>query len=154
MFDTPVDAWYAWLGLAAVSVATLGVVLALPAAGPPSAASLAATVDQVATSEFRATGSVPVTAAAVSVGSTRIAVRGPGGASAAAYLARSVVPVDAGRLAGVLGGTPPREVFATPAAFREALEAHRVSHPPWEPAPDRLRVRRVVWGEVDATLVG
>lgn len=37
MFEVPVDALYAWLGVAAVSVAVLGVVVALPTTAPPDA---------------------------------------------------------------------------------------------------------------------
>ena len=38
MFEAPLDAWYVWLGLAAVSATAVGVVAGLPAAPPPDAA--------------------------------------------------------------------------------------------------------------------
>jgi hypothetical protein len=57
-------------------------------------------------------------------------------------------------LAAVLAGTAPDAVFEDPEAFRDALEEARAGPRSWQPAPERLRVRRVTWEGVDATLVG
>jgi len=48
MFETNVDATYAWLGLALVSVAAAGVAATLPASPPPDASGVAHTIDSVA----------------------------------------------------------------------------------------------------------
>lgn len=153
MLDTTADTWYTWLGLVAASLAVGGVVTGLPTAPPPETGPVVETVDDVATSPYAERESVAVPGRELRLGADQIAVRSDGG-TAHARFARPVTPVRDGRLAAVLRGVPPGRVYASPAAFEAALRDARGQEPRWRPAPERLTVRRVSWGEVDATLVG
>lgn len=156
MFDTPVDAWYTWLGVSLAGVVLLGVVSGLPTAAPPDAGRLAETVDRVAASDHEVGDRVAVAAAAVRVGTHRVGVRGPGGTAHATLVYGPVTPVssDDRRLRAVLAGRPPAVVFEGRRAFERALRTARTGPSTWRSGPETVQVRRVVWGEVDATLVG
>ena len=154
MFDTPVDGWYTWLGVALAGVTVLGVTLGLPVAPPPTATDIATAVDATATSERDAATTVDVDAEAIRLTPRGVAVRGRGGAARAAFQYGPVVPVDGERLRAVLDGAEPARVFASPAALKTAAIEARTTEPEWRPAPRRLRVRHVTWGGVDVTLVG
>ena len=153
MLDTTADTWYTWVGLVAASLAVGGVVAGLPAAAPPEVGPVAETVDDVAASPYTERESVTVPGRELRLGTRQLALRSEGGTAHASF-ARPVTPVRAGRLTAVLRGTPPGRVYTTPAAFDAALQAARDREARWQPAPDRLTVRRVSWGGVDATLVG
>jgi hypothetical protein len=153
--DLPLDAWYAWLGLAAASATLLGIAGALPTQPPPDAAGVADTVDRVAVGGATATAEHPLAARAVRVGPRRLGLRNGAGAAHATFAFGPVTPVPGnGRLSAVLGGTPPDRAFDSPAAFRRTARRARDRDPTWSPAPDALRVRRVTWEGVDVTLVG
>lgn len=155
MFDVPLDAWYAWLGLAVASAATVGVAASLPAAPPPDAAGVATTVDGVAASPHAAVGRHPLpNADTVRVGRDTVSLRGPGGTAHAQLGYGPVTPATGdASLAAVLDGEPPERVFESPSAFRRAVEAARAAAAEWH-ATDRLRARRVSWERVDVVLVG
>jgi hypothetical protein len=154
MFDTPIDAWYVWLGLSVASLAVFGVVTAFPTAPVPDAAAVAGTIDRIATADYDATASRDLDATAVRLGPRRIGLRNDAGA-AHATLAYPVVPVrDDARLARVLRGTPPKAAFPSTAAFERAVANARTRDPRWRPADGRLTVRRLVEDGVDVTLVG
>ena len=85
MFDTPVDGWYTWLGVALAGVAVLGVTLGLPVAPPPTATDIATAVDATATSEYDAATTVDVDAEAIRLTPRGVAVRGRGGTARAAF---------------------------------------------------------------------
>lgn len=155
MLDAPVESTYIWIGLAVVSAVTLGLALRVPTTPPPDAVTAARTVDSVASSPYEASGRHPLDAAEIRLGRDRIGLRSDGGAAHAAFAFDSVVPaLDGGRLGAVLRGRPPETVFDSVATFAAALETARTRDPQWQPAPETLLVRRVVWGEVNATLVG
>lgn len=155
MFDTPIDLVYVWLGLALVGIAALGVAAKFPAGPPPDATPVARTVDSVAASAHEATASRPIEAAEIRLGSERVGLRSAGGTAHAAFAYDRVVPVTrAGGLRAVLRGEPPDARFPDRDAFEDALNASETREPDWRPAPARLLVRRVAWGEVNATLVG
>ena len=156
MFGLPIDSWYVWVGLAAVSAALVGVAVELPTARPPDAAAVAATVDGVAASPYDAVGEHPLRADDVRLSARRIALRRDGTTARAEFAFGPVVPVPPGDgpLRGVLYGSSPAERFGSRAAFEVAVERARTRDPDWRPAPDRLTVRRVSWRGVDATLVG
>ena len=154
MLDTPVDGWYTWLGVALAGVAVLGVTLGLPVAPPPAATDIATAVDATATSEHDATTTVALDADAIRLTPRGVAVRGQGGTARAAFQYGPVVPVDGGRLRVVLDGAEPARVFASPTALEAAASDARATDPEWQPAPNRLRIRHVMWGGVDVTLVG
>jgi hypothetical protein len=155
MFGVPLDAWYVWIGLAIVSSAAFGVVTTLPSAAPPDAAGAARTVDGVATSEYAATGSHPLSnAETVRIGTDSISVRGAGGTDHAAFGYGPVVPaIEGSKLRMVLHGEPPSRMFASPARFERAIRRARLAEPRWRSA-ERLTVRRVQWEGVDGVLVG
>lgn len=155
MFDVPVESTYVWVALALVSASMLGLAVRVPTAPPPDATEVARTVDSVASSPHEATARHPLDAEQVRIGSERIGVRTDGGAGHAAFAYDTVVPVGgSATLREVLRGRPPGRVFDTPTAFRGALKRAGTRTPSWQPAPDRLLVRRVNWGGVSATLVG
>ncbi|WP_136588460.1 DUF7283 family protein [Salinigranum halophilum] len=156
MFDTPIDAWYAWLGLAAATLVVFGVVSSLPTTPAPDAPAVAETVDAVATSEYETTATRALDARAVRIGPRRIGLRTDAG-TAHATLGYRVVPVEPGTtLARVLRGQPPAAVFTSRATFERAVDTarDRARDPAWRPAGRHLVVRRLSWDGVDVTLVG
>jgi hypothetical protein len=154
MFDAPMDGLVLWVGLSAISLTVAGVALALPTATAPDAGPLARTIDDVATSAHTVETTVPIDAGRVRLRSARVSLRGDGGTGHATLVAADPVPVRNGSLRAVLAGRPPRRTFSSQAAFRRALARATGELGRWRPAPERLRIRRVSWGEVDATLVG
>jgi hypothetical protein len=155
MFDVPLDAWYAWVGLALASVAVLGVAAALPTAPPPDASGVAGTVDRVAAESHPATAEHPVAAAEVRLSPHGIGLRNGAGRTHAAFAFGPVTPVDDGSaLNEVLRGTPPRQAFENRTAFQQAVVDARVRDPRWDPAGPTVVVRRVSWDDYDVTLVG
>lgn len=155
MFDTPLDVLYVWLGLAIVGTAALGLAVRLPGGPPPDATPLARSVDSVAASPHEATASQPIDADEIRLGSEYVGLRADGGSAHAAFAYDGVRPVATDHdLTAVLRGEPPERVFDDRAAFADALERADTREPDWRQAPSRLLVRRVVWGDADATLVG
>ncbi|MDG5775857.1 hypothetical protein VB773_17580 [Haloarculaceae archaeon H-GB2-1] len=155
MFDAPVDAWYTWVGVATVSLAVFGVVLGLPAVAPPDAATLAETVDSVASSPYEASATVEVRAERLRLGSTAVVLRNREGTSHATFAYAPVVPVVNSTLLGaVVDGRPPHRVFDSKVAFRTALDRARNRPARWRDAPPELTVRRVTWEGINGTLVG
>ena len=154
MFDAPVDAWYVWLGVALASSIAFGLAASLPEKPPPDAAGVAATVDAVAASSHQTTASHPLVADAVKLGPHRVALRTDGAVAHATFAYGPVVPVAPGTaLWSVLRGTLPNRAFASPAAFRRAVESARDRPESWRTS-EELTVRAVSWEGVDVTLVG
>jgi hypothetical protein len=156
VLGTPVDAWYVWLGLSAAGIAILGTAAGLPTAAPPEPAPVARTVDAVASSPHPGTASHPLDAVSIRLGPTGIGLRTDGGVAREQFAYGPVTPVtpDAEELYAVLTGDPPGRVFASPAEFSDRAARARQAAPEWRPAPARLLVRRVSWGDTDVTLVG
>jgi len=153
MFDAPMDGPVLWIALGVVSCVAASVAIGLPSTAPPDAAGTADAIDRVATSPYGATATVPVGADEIRLGPTQLSLRENGHASHATFAAGAVVPAgDA--LAPVLRGGRPQDVFESKRAFEAALDGRPAARGSWREAPDRLRVRRVTWGDVDATLVG
>jgi hypothetical protein len=155
VFDTPVDGWYAWLGVAAASAALVGAAAGLPTTPPPDAAGVADTVDRTAATEYGARAEHPIDAAEVRLTPDRVGLRTDAGTVHAEFVYGSVVPVagDAA-LRAVLSGVPPESRFGSADAFRDALRRARTSDHEWRRADGPLVVRHVVWEGVDVTLVG
>lgn len=166
MFETHLDATYAWLGVAIVSVATAGVAATLPASPPPDAAGVAHTIDSVADGPYPATAEHGLAADRIRLTTGSVALGDGRGTARAALDAPRITPVvhtstgtdrDAvvdERLRRVLNGVPPERVFEDPAAFAAAAERARNRNHGWTTAPDRITVRRVHYGDVRVTLVG
>lgn len=154
MFETSIDAWYTWLGVAAVSVAAFGTVAALPSEAPPAAAPVADAVDRVAASPHEAQTTVPIEAAEYRLAPGQIGLRNDGGRSRATFAYGPIALATDGSIRAVLEGAPPASQFASPAAFERAIERTYQEGTAWRPAPELIRVRRVSWEGVDATLVG
>lgn len=150
----PPDALAVWVATAIAAAAFLGVAVAFPAAPPPDAAGVAATVDGVAAADYPAATTHRVDADAARVGRHRIALRNDAGRATAEFGYGPVVPVpEDGGLRSVLYGTPPGAVFDDGETFHRAVKRARNLTPAWR-STDRVRVRRVSWRGVDATLVG
>ncbi|WP_435361294.1 DUF7283 family protein [Haloarchaeobius sp. DFWS5] len=157
MFDVPMDAWYCWLGVAAVGLVVAGVAVELPTTAPPDATGVAATVDAVAGATYPSTAEHPVDADAARLGPHRLGLRNDGGTAHARFAFAPVVPVgDGGPLARVATGAHPRQVFDSPAAFQRAADRRIASvgeDPRWRPVDGRIVVRQVHWEGVRVTLV-
>ncbi|OYR40473.1 MULTISPECIES: hypothetical protein [unclassified Halorubrum] len=161
MFETHLDATYAWLGLAVVSVATAGVAATLPASPPPDAAGVAHTIETVAGGEYPATAEHGIAADRIRLTPRSVSLGGDGGDARAPLHAPRVTPVppvdrsgSGDRLRRVLDGVPPDAAFDDPDALAAAAERARSADSGWRPAPERLTVRRVHYGGVHVTLVG
>lgn len=155
MFDVPVDGWYAWLGVAAVSVLLLATATSLPTRAPPDAARVADTVDRVAASEHAATAEIPLDGARIRLGPRRIALRNEAGTAHATFAFGPVIPVgDGGPLAAVLYGAVPARQFDTPNDLAEAGAEARDRAAVWRDVDGPLLVRMLSWGDVRVTLVG
>lgn len=154
MLGTPADAWYSWVGLGIASVVILGVVVGLPATTPPEPVPVVETVDAVASSPHQPSERIDVAAAEIRLAPYRIGLRGRGGNAHATIAYGPVTPVEGDLLDAVLTGAPPDAVFEDPEAFADALREARNGPTSWQPAPDRLTVRRISWEGIDATLVG
>lgn len=154
MFDAPLDAMSVWLGLGMVSVAVAGVALALPTAAPPSPGPVADTIDDAAASAGEARATIELSADRLKLTRRAVALRSDGGTARARFAFGPVTPVSGDQLRRVLHGAAPADVFASKRAFRAAVATARNARVRWRPAPERLTVRRVTWGAVDATLVG
>lgn len=155
MFETSVDTVLLWAALGAVSVAVLAVLVQVPTTAPPDATAAAATVDEVATSPPGSVGHRPISATHWSLGAGQLGLQNDAG-TAHASLLTTVTPARGDALVAVLDGARPRSEFASPRAFARAARRVRTgtTNTTWWPAPDRLTIRRVAWGDVDVTLVG
>ncbi|PSQ57334.1 MAG: hypothetical protein BRD23_08550 [Halobacteriales archaeon SW_9_67_25] len=154
MFDAPLDTLYVWIGLGAVSLAVAGTVMAFPTGSPAGATAVADAVNTVAASEYDAREEVAVPAEEIRLGPRTIGLRADGRTAHAHFEYGPVTPVRDGDLRTVLDGARPADVFADPASFAAAIDSAQRRDRGWREAPEGLRVRRVSWGEVDATLVG
>lgn len=158
MFETQVDATYAWVGLALVSVVAVGVVAALPTAPPPDADGVAHTVDSVADGEYVATAEHGLAAERIRLTPRTIELAGDGGTARATFRGSPITPVATDRsdprLRRILSGVPPQAVFDDPDAFAATAERARTSEHGWRSAPERLTVRQVRYGGHRVTLVG
>jgi hypothetical protein len=160
MFETNLDATYAWLGLAVVSVVTAGVVGSFPASPPPDADGVAHTIDSVAEGEYVATAEHGLTADRMRLTTRTVELSDGDGAARAPLRGAPVTPVPAegpgadGRLRRVLDGTPPDAAFGGSEAFADAAADARTVDHEWRSSPETLTVRRVRYGELRVTLVG
>lgn len=155
MFNPPLDAPPVLVALTFVAAGTLGIATALAPTPPSDATTLAAAVDRVAASHSPIADSHSTGADAVKIESARISTRDDTGEHAAVFATGRVTPVPPdSRLARVLDGTPPAEVFHTPVDLETAARYARKNPPGWQHNPARIRVRHVTWGEIDVTLVG
>lgn len=157
MTGTPTDAWYVWLGLAALAAGLLGTATALPTTPPPAAAGAANAVDATATAAPPASATRSLRADEVKLSPTTIQLREDGRSAAATFAFGPVTPVgDDGRLRRVLDGASPTVVFADLTAFNQAVVGARAEATPaeWRPVDGPLVVRRVAWGDRTAVVVG
>lgn len=155
MLDSPVDAWYVWIGLSLLGLALVSVAFELPNSPPPDATGPANTIDAVAGSTHAATGDHRIAADEIRIEPHRIGVRDGDVTSRETLAFGPVTPVRTGTvLWEVLQGAHPEHVFDSPAEFRAATEAAREREPTWRPVDDRLAVRSIVWEGIDVTLVG
>lgn len=162
MFETHLDATYAWLGLALVSVATAGVAAALPASPPPDANGVAQTIDSVADGTHPATAEHGLAATRIRLTTRSVTLDGSGGTARATLHGPRIAPVspaDGGGsaeadLRRVLDGVPPTAAFEDPGSFAAAVERARTTDHEWRLAPERFTVRQVHYEGVHVTLVG
>lgn len=160
MFETHLDATYAWLGLALVSVVAVGVVASLPTAPPPDADGVAHTIGSVAEDEYVATAEHGLAADRMRLTPGTIELSSDGGSARSSIRGMPVTPVPPEgsggdtRLRRVLNGVPAGTVFEDPEAFAGAADRARAEDHGWRTAPERLTVRQVRYGGYRVTLVG
>lgn len=166
--ETPVDAWYVWLGVAIASVTIAGVALALPTQPPPDATAAANTIDAVAGSPQTAVASYDHDAVAVRLDTGRISLRNDAGTAHAAVAFESLTPLAAVEnttarkaLERVAQGEQPADVLSEPGfealtedelrrAAARARATRRSSGAVWRPTSGQLSVRRLT---LDGTTV-
>jgi hypothetical protein len=155
MFDVQADTPYLWLGVATVSVAVFGLAVAVPGATAPDATLVAQAIDTVAVAPAGATDEVALRADRIRLGSYRVTLETAGGRASAALVYGPVAVVGAdSALAPLLAGNAPEARFRSPRDFQATVAQAQTPGGAWRAAPDRLRIRRVEWGDVNATLVG
>jgi len=170
-FETPVDAWYVWVGVAVASVAIAGVALALPTQPPPDATAAANTIDAVAGSTQTATASYDHDAVAVRLDTGRISLRNDAGTAHAAVAFGSLTPLSAVEnetvrraLERIVRGGQPTDVLSQPTfdtlsegdlrnAAARARGTRRSSGAEWRPATSQLTVRRLTLAGETVVLV-
>lgn len=170
--ETPVDAWYVWLGVAIASVTIAGVALSLPTQPPPDATAAANTIDAVAGSTQTATASYDHDAVAVRLDTGRISLRNDAGTAHAAVAFESLTPLSAVEnntvrraLERIADGGKPSDVLSRPAfdtlseadlrdATARARATRRSGGAEWRPATSQLTVRRLTLGGTTVVLVG
>jgi len=157
-FETPVDAWYVWVGAGIVSVTLLAFVVGLPSQPPPDATKAVNTIDRVAGSTQEAAGTYEHDAVAIKIDTRRVTMRNDGGTTQASVAFDSLTPVTAvadtemrEALERIVHGQQPRAVvadyrFTTTALLaaaertRERIDRNGVS---WREAESVLTVRAV-----------
>lgn len=155
MHDTPVDALYVWLGVAAAGLAAFGVVLAFPTTTPPDPDAAAATIDEVAAAPPGSVAEHRLDAERLRFDGRTVGLENEGGRAHATVTADSVVPATATpSLRRVRDGEDPRRVFSSSDAFGRAVREACEGPAEWQTAPERLVVRHVRWEGVDVALVG
>ncbi len=155
MFDTPVDGWYAWVGVAAASAVLVGTAVGLPTTPPPDAASVADVVDRTAATEYGAYAEHPLDASEVRLTPRGVALRSDAGAVTAAFVYGPVTPVGSDDdLRAVLRGVPPERRFSSTDELRQAAEQAQANESRWRRVDGPLTVRHVVGEGYDVTLVG
>jgi len=167
--ETPVDAWYIWLGVAIVSLALAGVALSIPSEPPPNATRAANTIDDVAGSTYRAHATYEHGADDIRIDTKRIAMRNDGGTADASIAFGSLTPVDAvdddtkrEALERILHGEHPTAVVdeyglidesdltAAAATARAEIDQNGAE---WRPADGVLRVRQLQIGNGTVVLI-
>lgn len=148
--ESPMDAWYVWVGVALVSIGLAAFVVSLPSQPPPDADRVASAIDRVGASEYDAATTLDHDAETVRIGSERIAMRNDGGTSRARISFERVLPVrevdltESERVVidGVLAGERllPAGLEATLADAVAALDTEPAE---WYPATGELRARAV-----------
>ncbi|RQH01291.1 DUF7283 family protein [Natrarchaeobius oligotrophus] len=151
--EAPIDAWYVWIGVSAVSIVVAGVVLGLPTGPPPDATGAINTIDRVAGSPSEASASHQHDAEELRFrdGKT-LELRNEHGHTHSSLTHGSVVLVtDDERLENVALGKPFDEAFraeldrenvdATAEFVDRITDAHATADGEWHPAGDRLVVR-------------
>jgi len=153
MLGPPVDAWYLWIGLAAASLALVGVALSLPPEPPSTAESAAETIEEVGAARPPASGEHPIDAQRVRVGPHRLTIEGESTDTATLDHGRMVPAPRGTPLRRVAVGASPADAFSDADAFAAAVEERRDRERILEPVGDRLTARHVRYGGTDAILV-
>jgi uncharacterized cupredoxin-like copper-binding protein len=157
-FETPVDAWYVWVGVATVSVVFAGLAVQLPIQPPPDATEAVNTIDRVASSTHHADATYDHDAERVKIDTTRVSLRNDGGTTHASIAFGSMTPLAAiddeqkqEALDRILSGQQPSEVLedysfderALVAAALDARARRTTEQSKWRPASGVLRVRKI-----------
>jgi len=156
--ETPVDAWYVWMGVAVVSATLTGVVVGLPTQPPPDATKAVNTIDRVAGSPHAAGATYEHGAAEVKVGLQRVVLRNEGGTTRGSVAFGTIVPVDQVRdeearkaLERIAKGEGVRQVLTSTSvepsrlglAINRTTERVAETGPAWVPSDGQLAVRQV-----------
>jgi len=163
-FDTPLDAWYVWIGVVLVSAAALGIVFELPTEQPPDAAELIETAEYVGAAGDGTAATVEVAADKLRTDGTTVELKKDDELSRKTTATVVVVPVTAADTEA--GKTLLQHLLTDPTAKAnysesviEAEIAGLVSSPAtlrdeWHVLGGDVRLRAVTVEEQTVVLVG
>ncbi|ELZ18492.1 hypothetical protein C477_10513 [Haloterrigena salina JCM 13891] len=153
-WETPVDAWYVWLGASIVSLALAGVVLALPTGPPPDAEGATNAIEETTASSYEASSTLEHDADAIRIDGKTVALRNEHGVSRSSLAYGQVVAVNGDeRLERLVYGESFATVFeseledadanAATAFMDRVADADENTAGEWLTASDELTVRQV-----------
>lgn len=167
-WESPVDAWYVWIGVSVIGLAMAGFVLALPTGPPPDADGSANAIDRVSGSQYEASATYEHDADEVKIDGATIAMRNDRGTDRATLRYGTVVPVwENARLSAVARGAEFDAVYDdwtagsradVEALLADADEAYRSDTDEWRRADGELGARTITvdahwferWSTADA----
>jgi len=163
-FDTPLDAWYVWVGLVLISGVMLGIVFELPTEQPPDAGELVDTAEFVAAAGDGATATVEPTAEAIRTDGTTVELKGDGDVSRETMSTGIIVPIKAAETDRKHSGLKQllEEPTAVPKDKQSVLKSHinTLAESPntlseeWLSVDDRVTLRGVTVNESSVILLG
>lgn len=165
-FESPIDAWYVWVGVVIGSLLVTGIALGLPTEPPPDTDAAVNTIDRVSTSSYDSAGRYEHDADEVKIDTTTVAMRNDGGTEHSSVAFGPLLPLDAvengtryDRFDRLLDGVEPdvvlteeemNELPTWKAEIHTRLDSQGAA---WHPADGELRVRHVRIRGTDLLLV-
>lgn len=163
-FDTPVDAWYVWIGVILVSGVALGITFELPAEQQPDAAKLVETVEYVGAAGDGTAATVELTADELRTDGTTVELRRGDEISRKTLRAGIVIPVTGAKtetgeelLEDLLTDLAGKANYPKPVIEEQitrVMNSPGALHDEWYPVDDKVRLRAVTVGEKTVVLLG
>lgn len=163
-FDTPVDAWYVWIGVVLVSGVALGITLELPTEQQPDAAKLVETVEYVGATGDGTAATVELTADEFRTDGTTVELRRGDEISRKTLRSGIVIPVAGAKtetgedlLERLLTDPAAKANYPQPVIEEQitrVMNRPRALHDEWYPIDDKIRLRAVTVSEKTVVLLG